>query len=476
MAYQPFYPEGWKNDPDRRPAKPGETPLNAAAMTHYDQALAVAYDSLDELETVTGTGRLSEASLTATYASSSLGLSRAIRSGAGTIFLGDSITQNLNTLTNPEQPLLGESFATMVSIKSNQRVLYFRNAGVTNDTVQLAADRLQSDVITHSPDRCVILLGTNNTNQAAPTIADTMIAYENRIIKPLIAAGIEPILCTIPPRTGVRTAEPATHRRQGQWNAFIRSIANRYRLRLVDIYAVLVDSATGDYAAGLSGDGVHPNKAGYRVMADAFVQAVSPNFPPEGVQLERDRYSAISLAPNPVFLEGLTGTGNVLPAGWSGSTTGLTVTLEDPAQGDGLESGRWVKLAKTDTAATKNVNWIKSFSSLSTAGTPVSVGDRVSWGFRYKITGSTGVGSNAYVTVALRYTDSGGQNVRIITPMNQFELDSAGVVYYEATVPPNCANLRFDVSFSQASAQTFWLGQVTVRNLTGLGLPALTRP
>lgn len=68
MAYQPFYPEGWKNDPDRRPAKPGETPLNAAAMTHYDQALAVAYDSLDQLETVTGTGRLSEQELNATYA------------------------------------------------------------------------------------------------------------------------------------------------------------------------------------------------------------------------------------------------------------------------------------------------------------------------------------------------------------------------------------------------------------------------
>ncbi|MBM4587586.1 hypothetical protein GS507_05180 [Rhodococcus hoagii] len=432
--------------------------------------------SFDDEAAGTGLPTAVEAVLNGSYAPASLGLTRAIRSGSGTIFLGDSITQNLNTLTNPDQPLLGESFATLVPIKSNQRILYFRNAGVTNDTVQLAADRLQTDVIVHAPDRCVILLGTNNTNQATPTIAETMAAYENRIIKPLIAAGIEPIVCTIPPRTAARTAEPSTYRRQAQWNAYVRSIANRYRLRLVDIYAALVDPATGDYAAGLSGDGVHPNKAGYRVMADAFVQTASSSFPSEGVQLERDRYSAISLAPNPVFLEGLTGTGNLLPAGWSGSTTGLTVTLEDPTQGDGLESGRWVKFVKTDTAATKNVNWIKSFSSLSTAGTPVSVGDRVSWGFRYKITGSTGVGSNAYVTVALRYTDSGGQNVRIITPMNQFELDSSGVVYYEAAVPPNCANLRFDVSFSQASVQTFWLGQVTVRNLTGLGLPALTRP
>ncbi|WP_433703647.1 GDSL-type esterase/lipase family protein [Prescottella equi] len=461
MSYSKFR-EKWFPRPDPR------TPVTPEAIEHIEDGVFRAHQSLADC--------LTKEDAKTTYAPASLGVTRAIRSGPGTIFLGDSITQNLNTLANGDQPLLGESFATLVSIKSNQRILYFRNAGVTNDTVQLAAARLQSDVVTYAPDRCVILLGTNNTNQAAPTIPDTMSAYENGIIKPLIAAGIEPIVCTIPPRTGTRVTEPATYRRQGQWNAFLRSIANRYRLRLVDIYAALVDPATGDYAAGLSGDGVHPNKAGYRVMSDAFVQAAAPSYPSEAVQLERDRYSAISLAPNPVFLEGLTGTGNLLPAGWSGSTTGLAVTLEDPAQGDGLESGRWAKIAKTDTAATKNVNWIKSLSSLSTAGTPVSVGDRVSWGFRYKITGSAGVGSNAYVTVALRYTDASGQNVRIITPMNQFELDSSGVVYYEASVPPNCANLRFDVSFSQASAQTFWLGQVTVRNLTGLGLPALTRP
>ncbi|OQQ32262.1 hypothetical protein A6411_10675 [Prescottella equi] len=37
-------------------------------MTHTDQALKVAYESLDELETMTGTGRLSEQGLNATYA------------------------------------------------------------------------------------------------------------------------------------------------------------------------------------------------------------------------------------------------------------------------------------------------------------------------------------------------------------------------------------------------------------------------
>lgn len=68
MPYEPFYPGGWKNDGSRQPAKPGETPMNAEALTHYDQALAVAYESLDELEAATGTGRLSEQGLNATYA------------------------------------------------------------------------------------------------------------------------------------------------------------------------------------------------------------------------------------------------------------------------------------------------------------------------------------------------------------------------------------------------------------------------
>lgn len=419
-------------------------------------------------------GRLSEEELLSRFAPQSLGISRAVRSGPLTVFLGDSIFQNLNTLTNPAQPLLGESFATLVSLRSNQRVLYGRNAGVTNNTVQDAVARLQTDVIAYAPDKCVILLGTNNTNQASPTMADTMLAYENGLIRPLLEAGIDPIICTIPPRTGIRTSEPATYRKQSTWNAFLHGLANKYRLLLVDTYAALADPATGDYKAGFSGDNIHPTKTGYYAMSSAFIAAVSSRYPADGVQLEKDRYTSINLAVNPLFLEGMGGTGNLLPTGYQGSTTGVTVTVEDPTVGDGLEAGKWLKIVKTDPATQKTVSWLRSLAALTTAGNPFSVGDRISWGFRYKLT--AGTDATTYVTVALRYTDSGGANVKIITPVNQFQYASEGVVYYESVIPEGCVGLRLDLSFAPASLQTIMVGQMTARNLTGLGLPALTRP
>ena len=448
----------WKNKDEGEP----ETIVYKEDLLRYETALKALADE-------SNTGRLSEDRL------GGLTNTRATREGALTIFLGDSITQNLNTLTDPNQPLLGESFATLVSMMSGQRILYARNAGVTNNTVQDAAARLYKDVIAYRPDRCVVLLGTNNTNQALPTISDTMIAYERDIIEPLLSAGIEPIVCTVPPRNGVRTTEPATYRRQARWNAFIRSVAAKHRLLMVDIHALMVDPATGDYKAGFTGDGVHPNKAGYKEMSNGFVNfSIYKYMNVPSAPLERDRYSIVSLAPNPLFLEGLGGSGNVLPTGWTGSTTGITVSFDDAYDGDPNSAGKWFNIEKTDAATTKNVNWVKSLASLATAGNPVAVGDRIAWGFKYKLT--AGTDATTYLTVALRYTDSGGANVKIVTPMNQFQMETDGAVYYESVVPAGCANLRFDVSFSTASLQTFSISQMTARNLTGMGVAPLTRP
>lgn len=398
---------------------------------------------------------------------------RAFRRGPLTIFAGDSITQNLNTLTNPAQPLYGESWATMLPLRSGQRILFGRNAGITNNTVQDLALRIDTDVIAYAPDRCVVLIGTNNMNQATPTLAQTMVDYRTRIIDPLIAAGIEPIVCTIPPRTGSRTSEPVTYRNTLRWNAFLRALANELRLTLVDTYAAVVDPATGDFKAGLSGDGVHPSKAGYTAMVDAALKALDRSYPLQGPPLEQDQMSSISLANNPLFLGGLAGTGNVLPTGWSGSTTGITVALEDGTTDEAL-SGKWFSITKTDTAATKNINQIRTLANMASAGNPVAVGDRVAWGFRYKLSGGAGATSGQYVTIAARYLDAANANTRIITPMNQFELESSGTVWFEGTVPPNTTSLRFDISFSTSSTQKFSIGQLTWRNLTALGLPSLT--
>jgi lysophospholipase L1-like esterase len=402
---------------------------------------------------------------------------RGLRRGARTVFLGDSITRNLNTLDDQSQPLYGEGWATLTSYLSGQQALLVRNAGVTNNTVQDMAARLEADVIDVRPDRCIILAGTNNTNLIdSPTIAQTMTVFEQQIIAPLLAANIEPILCTIPPRSGTRTADPNTFRKTAQWNAFIRSASARYRLPLIDVYAAVVDPATGDYKVGLSGDGVHPGKLGMKAIAQAAASKLSSLYPASPAPLALDQFNPHNIAPNALFLGGLqsTGTYSGLPVGWQGSTTGVTASIADPVPGDGLGAGKWLQVTKTDTTTIKSINWSKLITDLATAGIPVAVGDNIGWGFAYAISGSAAVGASQYVTVALRYVDTAGANVKIVTPINQFEMDGQGVVWFEGIVPANAVRLRMDVSFSLASAQTMKVGQITCLNLTALGLASAT--
>jgi lysophospholipase L1-like esterase len=56
-------------------------------------------------------------------------------------------------------------------------------------------------------------------------------------------------------------------------NAWMRAYAAQHTLVYVDYYAALADSA-GGLEPALSGDGVHPNEAGYAVMKALARQSV----------------------------------------------------------------------------------------------------------------------------------------------------------------------------------------------------------
>lgn len=343
----------------------------------------------------------------------------------------------------------------------------------------MIADRVQAQVIAKAPGRCFVLAGSNSTTKGQAHYDTARSDYENRIILPLLAAGIEPILATIPPRDNARTLTgtnlgPEVYRMTLAWNVFVRSMAAKYRLQLVDVYAFITDPNTGNYKAGWTDDGVHWSYAGTYSVAQYIADQLAPSYPAIAVPLEKDRYSSINFAPDPLFLGAFTsGGGGRFPFGWNGASAAPPAISATASSGtDGLEAGKWLTVAKTGASAT-NVNMIKTLAAFNTAsGLAAQAGDRIGLGFRYQIRGLTAGG---YVTTSLVFRGAGGsaEILKTLTPQNQMNTASEGVVWIEDTIPAGTVDVRFDIGQGSAGDSIIDIGQFSLYDLTAMGVPSL---
>lgn len=400
------------------------------------------------------------------------------------VFLGDS---NFQIGSTPASRQYGESVPTVTCWQSRGRFVFVENAGVASDTVQMMEARLQADVIDKSPAACVILAGSNSTTKGQTHWDDARNSYENGIIRTLMAAGILPVLCTIPPRDGARTVDgsgtygangPLIFRLTLAWNVFVRSMAAKYRLPLVDLYAVVTDPSTGEFRAGWTPDGVHWGTPRSHDIAGAVVEVLTPLFPNVVVPLATSSEASggnatLNWVPDGLFLGSFnSGTGGRYPSGINGtSSANLTVGPAEPVEGDPLTAGRWMKLAKTVAGTGLNVNLVRSLSQIEArTGIPLAVGQRIGVGFAYKL---ENLADDAYMTVSFYWRGSGGSTIRSTTPMNQFKQDSSGVVYIEDVVPEGAVDCRMDFGWGAPGTGDFYVGQLTEVNLTGNGIPSL---
>lgn len=180
-----------------------------------------------------------------------------IASGArvDTVFIGDSITQGWAE----QRP---DFFARPI------RGGLLVDRGISGQTSPQIALRIVADAVALRPRRVHILAGTNDV--AGNTGPMTIEATRDNIammIDVLKANRIEPIVGAIPPAAAFPWqpgARPAS--RIVAANLLLADLARQQRIRLVDYHRALLDPATLGIRAGLSGDGVHPNPAGYAIM------------------------------------------------------------------------------------------------------------------------------------------------------------------------------------------------------------------
>jgi len=174
------------------------------------------------------------------------------------VFLGDSITEGWGMKATATSPGRGEFFPGKPYI----------NRGISGQTTPQMLLRFRQDVVELQPKVVVLLAGTNDI--AENTGKMTLAEIENNIesMSELARAnGIRPVLCSVLPASEFpwrKGLEPALKIKA--LNAWIKEYAAKNNFVYVDYYSPMANSE-GGLKPELSPDGVHPNKAGYEIMA-----------------------------------------------------------------------------------------------------------------------------------------------------------------------------------------------------------------
>lgn len=174
------------------------------------------------------------------------------------VFMGDSITAFWATL-NPEF-FVGKAYL---------------NRGISGQTSPQILLRFRADVIALKPAVVVILAGVNDI--AGNTGPATLEMITNNIFSMIDLAkahNIKVILCSLLPASDFPwkpNQEPANNIMA--LNRLLMNYASANAITYVDYHSAMANDQNG-LPLAYSNDGVHPNKAGYEVMAPLVEHAI----------------------------------------------------------------------------------------------------------------------------------------------------------------------------------------------------------
>ncbi len=175
------------------------------------------------------------------------------------VFMGNSITEMWAPLFSqlfPGKPYIGR--------------------GISGQTTPQMLVRFRQDVIALKPAVVVILAGTNdiagNTGPSTLEMIEDNLASMSELAQ---ANDIRVVLCSVLPvfdypwKPGLDPAPKII-----ALNAWIRAYASAHKAQYADFHGAMADARQG-LPKELAADGVHPNLAGFKMMAPIVEQAIT---------------------------------------------------------------------------------------------------------------------------------------------------------------------------------------------------------
>ncbi len=187
----------------------------------------------------------------------SFGLST-ISHGANIIAFGDSITNGYGSASGGYPPRLNNL------LNANGKPSIVENMGRDGEQTSQGVNRIDSAMASFAADIILIMEGTNDIIWGISM--ETSAFNLQEMISKAKAAGVTPVIATLLPN-GWRNYETDV---AVAWNPMIKGLAGNNGIRLSDQYAALQPSWSTS-----SDDGVHPNDAGYQIMANTWYSTIA---------------------------------------------------------------------------------------------------------------------------------------------------------------------------------------------------------
>ncbi len=148
--------------------------------------------------------------------------------------------------------------------------------GISGQTTPQMLVRFRQDVLDLKPAVVLILAGTNDlAGNTGPSTMEMIEGNLTSMVELARANGIRPVLSSVLPafdypwRPGLHPAEKIV-----ALNAWMQAYAAAHHLVYLDYWTPMADERHG-LRSDLTTDGVHPNEAGYRVMAPLAEKAIA---------------------------------------------------------------------------------------------------------------------------------------------------------------------------------------------------------
>jgi lysophospholipase L1-like esterase len=365
--------------------------------------------------------------------------------------VGDSITDNgnpgssggsgrINGLTVfTDRSIIGQ---TLLNMTGGQ----LRYGGVAATGGYTAAQILATHVPTvvanaKRGDICIVLAGTNDQSVTAmATLQTTM----RTIFSNLVAIGVRPVVCSIPPG-----GSPAGSVAYSQaYAAWLKEYALANGWPFVDLYGTLVDPNTNSYLAAYdSGDHVHPNAPGAAAAGKAIATVLSAHLPltTPGIVATNSVPANLTQPTNAVNLTG--GSASAPPSGF------FFLTTQGTASAATVVDANYVGKKVTITRGSADDALVRANTFTLVAGHRMLIGA--------KFTGTPAASG----TWHLRLESSNGtligfQGMTTPTPLT--------TMVWDFIVPAGLPSYSFTMDFyvTVGAATTLDFGQITVRDLT----------